>query len=453
MEEYSNFNSVMAARNHFNNRANLKNQMVGIVLFFLLTMVCNAQSKWKEDIAFLKSELPKKHVNLFFHLEQKEFEANLDALSLKVDEMKDVNIALSLQKIIAKIGDSHTEVQYKHLLDENKRLPLQFYWFDDGIYVLSAANKYEHLLGSRLEGVGNYPIAEIADSLTTLTVQDNNALIRNQIPELLPCTQTLSFLGFIPNNPSSILFSFTDINGKQVQENFLVNEKADNWIDLKTKETPLFRQYQDTLFWGCYFDNGIYYVQYNNCFSKELVDDAIAEYGKEYVLTTLGISEEELERRVPSFKNLTDNIFKVALEKPIKRFIFDMRLNGGGSSDIGDSFIQQLKMNETLNKEGVLYVIIGRQTFSSAINNTMSFKNETKAITVGEETGGMPNHYGQVEFLKLPISGINIRYSTKYFRLAKENLNTITPDIKVEYNFEDYLNGIDPAMNAIWNDN
>ena len=96
-------------------------------------------------------------------------------------------------------------------------------------------------------------------------------------------------------------------------------------------------------------------MQYNNCLSKELVDDAIAEYGKEYVLAALGVSEEELERRVPSFKSLTDNIFKVALEKPIKRFIFDMRLNGGGDSDIGYNFIRQLKMNETLNKEGVLY--------------------------------------------------------------------------------------------------
>ena len=265
MKQYSNSDRGMEASNHFTctsrsaskNKANLKSQMVGILLCLSLTMVCNAQSKWKEDIAFLKSELPKKHVNLFFQLEQKEFDTDLDALSMKINEMNEVDIALSLQKIIAKVGDSHTEVQYKQLLDKNKRLPLQFYWFDDGIYVLSASNKYEHLLGSRLKGIENHPIAEIIDSLTTLIVQDNNSWIRNQIPELLPCTQTLSFFGFIPNNPSSVLFSFTDINGEQVQENFLVGEKADNWTDLKIKETPLFRQYPDTLFWGNYFDNGI----------------------------------------------------------------------------------------------------------------------------------------------------------------------------------------------------
>jgi hypothetical protein len=60
----------------------------------------------------------------------------------------------------------------------------------------------------------------------------------------------------------------------------------------------------------------------------------------------------------------------------------------------------------------------------------MDFKRETKAIIVGEETGGMPNHYGEVRSLKLPVSGITVQYSTKYFQYTEENLNTITPDIK-----------------------
>jgi hypothetical protein len=427
-----------------------------IVLFLSFALVCSAQSKWKEDVAFLKNELPKKHVNFFFQLEQKKFETELDALSLKIDEMNDVDIALSLQKIIAKAGDSHTIVRYRQLLDDNKRLPLQFYWFDDGIYVLSTTKRYEHLLGSRLEGIENHPTPEITDSLATLITCDNNSWIKHNVPGIISDTQVLSYFGFIQSNSSSILISFTDINGKKLQENFVIGEKTDNLIDLITKETPLFRQNPDKFFWDCYFDNGIYYVQYNVCMSKDVITDAIAEYGKEYVLSALGISETELEReleRIPSFKDLTEKIFSVANEKPVKRFVFDMRLNGGGSSDIGDNFIQLLKKNEMLNKKGVLYVIIGRNTFSSAMINTMNFINQTEAITIGEETGAMPNHYGQVESFKLPNSGIIIQYSTKYFRYATENLNTITPNIKVEYNFDDYLNGIDPAMNAILNDN
>ena len=407
-----------------------------IALFLSLTMVCNAQPEWKEDIAFLKSELPKNHKNLFFQLEQKQFDKELDVLSSKIDEMKPIDIALSLQQIVVKAGDSHTGVGYRQLLDRNKRLPLNLYWFDDGIYVLSTTNKHEHLLGSRLEKVGAHSISEIIDSLGTLVVQDNSAFNKIYVPEFVNHPQILSFFGFIPNDSTSILFSFTDMNGKQVQDEFIVGEKTDKWIHVQTKETPLFWQNPKSLFWDKYSDDGIYYVQYNACFGKEVAVSA---------------GNLEQAEKLPSFNDFTKNIFSTVNEKPIKRFVFDMRFNGGGSSAQGTEFVQQLKKNKKLNKKGVLYVIIGRKTFSSAIINTMNFKDETKAITVGEETGGMPNHYGEVRSFKLPNLGISIQYSTKYFQYTKENVNTITPDIKVKYNFRDYLNGIDPSMNEILN--
>ncbi|GHT75321.1 hypothetical protein AGMMS50262_10280 [Bacteroidia bacterium] len=233
------------------------------------------QTNWKEDIAFLKTELPQKHKNLFFQLDRQSFEESLDKLSAKTDTMNNMDVLLSLQQILAKVGDSHTNLKYQ--LDKAKSLPLKLYWFDDGIFVLATTKEHERILGYRLTGVGDYPITKVIDSLKTLIVQDNNAL----------------------------------------------------------------------------------------------------------------------------------------------------------------------------NKKGVLYVIIGRQTFSSAIINTMDFKKETKAIILGEETGGMPNHYGEVRSFTLPVSGITVQYSTKYFQHIEEKLNTITPDIKAGYNFNDYINGIDPSMNEI----
>jgi hypothetical protein len=75
-------------------------------------------------------------------------------------------------------------------------------------------------------------------------------------------------------------------------------------------------------------------------------------------------------------------------------------------------FINQIKANKKINKKGRLFVIIGRQTFSSAILNAISFKNNTEAIFVGEPTGGKPNHYGEIKVFTLKNSPIRVQYST-----------------------------------------
>ncbi len=89
-----------------------------------------------------------------------------------------------------------------------------------------------------------------------------------------------------------------------------------------------------------------------------------------------------------------------------------MRYNGGGSSPQGTKFIKDLSHLNKINQEGKLFVLIGRETFSSAIINTLDFQSKTKAILVGEETGGKASHYGETRSFRLPSSGLKITYST-----------------------------------------
>ncbi len=128
-----------------------------------------------------------------------------------------------------------------------------------------------------------------------------------------------------------------------------------------------------------------------------------------------------------------------------------MRYNGGGNSSQGTEFINKLSESKYLNQNTKIYVVIGRQTFSSAIINTMDFKEKTNAIFVGEETGGKPNHYGDVRNFILPSSGLNVNYSTKYFTIIKDDLKTITPDKIIEFSFSDFSKGIDPVFEWIKN--
>lgn len=96
-----------------------------------------------------------------------------------------------------------------------------------------------------------------------------------------------------------------------------------------------------------------------------------------------------------------------------------------------------------------LFVIIGRETFSSAIIEAARFDEETNATLVGEMTSGKPNHYGSVRNFKLPNSKISIRYSTKHINIFKNQGNSLMPDVLKEVSIDDYINKKDAVLDYI----
>jgi hypothetical protein len=97
-----------------------------------------------------------------------------------------------------------------------------------------------------------------------------------------------------------------------------------------------------------------------------------------------------------------------------------------------------------------LYTIIGRATFSSALMNAFDLKSRTRAILAGEPTGGKPNHFGQVSSFILPTSRVQVFHSTRFFRLTESDPQSLEPDIFVEITSQDFLEGRDPVLEAVW---
>jgi hypothetical protein len=125
-----------------------------------------------------------------------------------------------------------------------------------------------------------------------------------------------------------------------------------------------------------------------------------------------------------------------------------MRFNSGGNSAQGTGFIKKL-CKSMMKKEAEIYVMIGRKTFSSAIINTVNFINLAEVVTVGEESGGRPNHFGEIKRFVLPESKLVVNHSTKYFALVEEDAPSILPQLMAPISFGDYMHGIDPALEAV----
>ncbi len=403
------------------------NKYAYLLIFNLLCLFSYAQTDWEKDINFLKSELPTKHKNLFFLKPEQYYNNSLENIKSHSNSLKDEEIILKLQQLIASMGDSHTRINWFGILNKELILPLNFYWFSDGIYIIKASEDYEELIGAKLLAINSYKTEVIIDSLSTLLTIDNDAIIKSQTPQFISFTQLLNFFGFANNNKYVLSL--------QKDGKIIDTEVTPSVIDIKFKgiekdKLPYCWQNTKSAFRLNYFEKDkILYVQYNIC-------------------TSVSINNDNGTSDTIHFGEFKKQIFRLLEEKDVDKLIFDMRFNGGGNSFFATKFVNELKHNP-INKKGKLFVVIGRKTFSSAILNTLDFKKKTNAIIVGENTGGKPNHYGEVKNFILPNSGVRVFYSSKYFHNSKDNSNTIKPDFTIELSYSDFFNGIDPVYEWI----
>jgi hypothetical protein len=117
-----------------------------------------------------------------------------------------------------------------------------------------------------------------------------------------------------------------------------------------------------------------------------------------------------------------------------------------------EPFIQDLKNWLLEDDSRRVFTIIGRDTFSSALLNAYSLKNDVGAVLLGEASGGKPNCYGEVLYLELLNSKLRIRYSTRYYDIIEDDSQeSLFPDMTFGVKFDDYIKCKDPVMEYILN--
>jgi hypothetical protein len=383
---------------------------------------------------YFAKELSEKHYNFFTTKSEDDFLSSINAIKQESKDLNDFQIALKVQQLIAKFGDSHTMLNFKQLLNVNQILPIHLFWTSDGLYILHTTPENQDILGCQVLSINNVPIATVIDSLSTLFTVDNQAMVKSLIPQTIPSLQILEYFGFANTTQVELdLKTRKNQNQTYILKPSLMNRN--NRTSFNPDSLAFSTRNENLLFTDFYYpDEKIYYILYNKCLSKEVM---------------LGYGNKEQAEKMPSFNEFAEKAFKTIENESVAKIIFDMRYNGGGNSAQGTAFIEKLAKYLETNTNVKIYVVLGRATFSSAILNAMDFKRLTNAIFIGEETSGKPNHYGEVRSFQLPASKLSVNYSTKYFRVTDEDVKTITPDVKIEMSFSDFTKGIDPVYEWI----
>lgn len=391
---------------------------------------------WRANIASLVQQMTALHSLPFPGISLEDFNAAASNLSARIPTLPDAQARTELEKLVASIGDPHTDIIWPSPRPF-QTLPLSFYWFDDGLYVTAAAASYGSLLGGKVVGIGGSPVDIAAARLTPLIPHDNDSWLAYVLPSraanadflygtgIAPSTDHVEIEVEMPGRASTAApphwFDARRPGGAPFdRRSVTVQAQAAPQLPLPRAALPLSAQHPEKRYWATVIDNGAtVYFQYNSC-----IEDP-AQSSADFLA---------------QLANLLD-------QPGVRRLIVDMRYNSGGSAAILDPWIDWLKTTP-FNRPGRLYVIVGRATFSAAMEATDLLHDGTAAIFVGEPTGGKPRFLLRRGDFPLPYFGLRVSYSSGTER-ANDPGPALIPDIRTPVTFRDYVNGVDPALDAI----
>lgn len=382
-------------------------------------------ARWQQTVEYLGSQLPYLHVNPYFKISEEEFQGSVTKLSNDVPKLNDEQIIVEMLRIIASIGDGHTRAYPAAEPVGLPSLPLEMRWVEDSLIVFSASPEYRQAVGAQVIQIGEHSLAEVYNAVKPLVPADNEIQTLDGTPAYIAMPTILYGLNLI-HEKDRVTFLFQAPDGSQFSMELQPTARAaESYISIYEQAgitTPLYEQDRGSYYWYRYLpESNAMYVQYNVC----------------------------AEEKGKPFQSFVDEVFDVIDRDPVIRLVLDLRYNGGGNETVLDPFIAALKDRPSIHATGRLFVIIGRGTYSSALQNAITLSQDMDATLVGEATGGKPNHYGEVRQFRLPNIGLLVQYSTRYWlNYPDGDPLTLEPDIQAFPTVHDLLTGRDPALDA-----
>jgi tetratricopeptide (TPR) repeat protein len=392
---------------------------------------------WRGDLALLAREVKRRAWSPFRLLPEPDFDAAVAELDRSIPRLDDTRVAIEMMKLLAPLGDGHAFVRFP---DDDPRshhgLPLQFYLFEEGLFVTAADDRHAELLGAQVLAIGGHQLDQVMAALDPLISRDNQWWPRHVAPMLLRQAPLLHGLGLAPD-PGAVPLTLRPPGGQPAE----VTVDADSawssrgafvpcppgWRFLPetlSAPLPLYLRNCGALYWFEHLPEAeAVYFQLNN------------------VLDDPGEPLAAFAQRLLAFVE----------DHPVAKLVVDLRWNGGGNTLLVMPLLHGLIADRKINRRGRLFVIAGRGTFSAAQNTATFIDRHTEAIFVGEPTGSRPNFVGETAPFRLPYSGLLANVSDLYWQTSwpMDQRAWIPPELYTPPTFEAFSANRDPAMEAI----
>jgi tetratricopeptide (TPR) repeat protein len=385
------------------------------------------EQRWNADLQFLLQEIERLHVNPYHSISKQKLLAKAQAIETELAELTDQQVVFRMMELLGALGNGHNFIVPTNAKQGVfSKLPLQFYWFNDGVYIVNADAPYQALVGRKVIAVGDQAIFDVLEKIGRVNARDNNMQQRWLAPFYLALPEVLVALDIVESADEVPLtlaggagggqtitlegtaFSFSGFPSLPTLESnnpgYLANKGQSYWLEQQAEKDLL-------------------YVQFNSV--SQMPSESLTVFS----------------RRIIDLVN----------EGEVRYLVLDLRHNSGGDGSILPP-ITQAMLHFTANDPGNrLFVIVGRNTFSAAHLLLADLNRLTDAIIVGEPSGSRPNHMGEAGWFVLPYSDVWGIISSQYHQASRSEDHRVwvAPHLPVTLSSAQYFAGRDPAMEQI----
>jgi len=384
---------------------------------------------WQTDIDTMLSLMKQQHYVYKTKPFPPELLVKAKALKENIANYGDERMGLELEKLMYYMHDGHSYV----LPIFTKKppvyyMPIQFYIFNDGVYIIDADEPYKRLIGYKVLKLNGAPAEKVIDDMNGYVHQDNAYTVKWFAPTMMRFRAVYETYGLAPLS-KNIVLSVVDRNNKPATETieFIPSTNFRSIPKLIPSQlpgappAPAWLSKVPVNYWiEKHPEKSMLYFQFNQVLDAQ--DEPMAAFSK----------------------RLDDSLTSL---NP-KLFIIDVRNNNGGNYTLLTPLMDVIKKYETSHKDGKIVVITGRNTFSAAQIFITMVNRDTHALFAGEPSGSSPNFVGEDgNIFTLPYSGAMGNISYRYHEtIPGDSRKWIKPDYEVTLSSKQYFDNRDPVM-------
>jgi tetratricopeptide (TPR) repeat protein len=382
--------------------------------------------KWQFDLDFLLAEIHRLHYRYRWDELPADLAATAANLRTQIPNLTDGQIIVRMQRILAQLGDGHSLAYFFFGNRELKRLPVNLYFFSDGLYVMHAPEAQKGLIGCRVLKIGNLDAETIVQRLVPYITRDNDNMLRTMGTYFLTTPEFLREVGAI-SDVDHIALTLETTGGENKTVTLEATLGGDMIRSLFPPESPtpapLYLTRLDEAYWFV-----------------ELPEAKAVYFQFHHVMDAPG---ENLEAFSARLKNFLD-------EKHPDNLIIDVRHNNGGNLQLLPPLLRTVVQFEGSKPNARIYLISGRATYSACQVFIAQVEMLTHAIFAGEPSSSSPNFIGEDVPVTLPFSQVMVSISTSYHQGNESDPWVwIAPTIPVSLSSKGYFANRDPILEAV----
>lgn len=387
---------------------------------------------WQSDIDTLLSLMKSQHYIYKARPLPEKLLKQAARLKDSVTRFSDERMALELEKLMYHMHDGHSYVlPFATKRGPSHYLPVEFYIFSDGVYIIDASEAEKELIGCRVERINGIGIDTILNDMHAYVHQDNPQTVTWFAPTVMRFRGVYEMYG-LPGSSGSVGLDLVDRSHAPIQRTiaFVPVATLQGIPKLIPSQLPgappppLYLSDVRTNYWMKNFtDERMLYFQFNQV--QNAANESLRDFSQRL--------DSTLSRARP------------------RLFVVDVRHNNGGNKMLLRPLIDVIKKYEAENPAGKTIVITGRNTFSAAQVFISLLNKETKAVFAGEPSSSSPNFVGEEgNMFLLPWSGAIGNISNRYHEnIPGDTRRWIEPELPVALSSTDYFENRDPVMDDL----